>query len=605
MKNLKSPFCWNICGMISKFNKRFKLAANSFNQALKFDGSNQTILREATNQFLLSRNFDKHLEMRKQMLQKKSNLKMNWCGVIVASHLSEQYDTALFCCNELMEITNTETKEKDKLKPAETSEIYIYKAFCLYDAKRHQENINYLKQNSKNILNKLFVHQIYVKSYFALGEFSKAEQHIRTLLLYLPENKEYIDMLCECEEQVYKRPKIETLENLLEKSETRLCIKMLLDACGPENSELFKKFFRHSYIKAMRNVNPSFFKEIKSLYDSEWKVKAIEEILMELNGRLKEGASLNSDDEPREQPTCLMYSYFILGHHYLKTKQYETALRSSEDCLNHTPTFLENYLLKAKIYKNQLKYKEAADTLVTLFNQDMADRFQANKASKYLVRDNRINEADQLFKKFMKDDKNNEKNLHDLQKMWYEQILGQAYIRQNKWKRGLRLLNYVAVHFNEIDEEQLDFFSFSLRKYSMKSFVEMVMLNMEDIQANVFYIKGHSHLVKYYMSWQRTEQLDQVRAENTQKGLKKAQLKKLEKDRQKIYKLNNTDVPEDIDTKLDLAGTKIKDDVKLPDIAAKLANVKPQNDKLRELAFGNLLDYHLDTGRFIHIYKTR
>jgi len=86
MKNLKSPFCWNICAMISKLCKKFKVAANSFSQALKYDPTNQTILREATHLFLLARNFEKHTENRKTMLMSKSVLKMNWCGVIVANH---------------------------------------------------------------------------------------------------------------------------------------------------------------------------------------------------------------------------------------------------------------------------------------------------------------------------------------------------------------------------------------------------------------------------------------------------------------------------------------------------------------------------------------
>jgi tetratricopeptide (TPR) repeat protein len=95
MRNLKSPFCWNICGMISKLCKKYKMAASSFAQAIKFDPGNQTILREATNLWLLSRNFEKHVELRKEMLMMKSSFKMNWAGMIVSTHLAEKYDLAL------------------------------------------------------------------------------------------------------------------------------------------------------------------------------------------------------------------------------------------------------------------------------------------------------------------------------------------------------------------------------------------------------------------------------------------------------------------------------------------------------------------------------
>ena len=108
----------------------------------------------------------------------------------------------------------------------------------------------------------------------------------------------------------------------------------------------------------------------------------------------------------------------------------------------------------------------------------------------------------------MRDDKNNEKSLHDLQKMWYELEMGLAYIRQNKLNRGLRMLHYVFTHFNEIDEEQLDFFSFCLRRYSLKGFVDMVRFNMEDVGRNTIFIKGHSHYLKYSMTWQISEKME-------------------------------------------------------------------------------------------------
>lgn len=87
MLNLKSPFCWNICGILYKLNKDLKMAAMSFSQALKYDPKNQQILREATNLFLLCRDYDKHLDFRRKMLFNKPSIMMNWCGFATANHL--------------------------------------------------------------------------------------------------------------------------------------------------------------------------------------------------------------------------------------------------------------------------------------------------------------------------------------------------------------------------------------------------------------------------------------------------------------------------------------------------------------------------------------
>lgn len=85
--NFKSAFCWNICGMIQKMNKKYKIAAMSFTCALKYDPNNQQIMREATNLFLLSKDYAKHQEYRKKMLFSKPGIMMNWAGFICGNHL--------------------------------------------------------------------------------------------------------------------------------------------------------------------------------------------------------------------------------------------------------------------------------------------------------------------------------------------------------------------------------------------------------------------------------------------------------------------------------------------------------------------------------------
>lgn len=73
--------------MIQKMNKKYKFAAISFTCALKHDPENQQIMREATNLYLLSREYNQHLDYRKKMLFGKPGIMMNWAGFICACHL--------------------------------------------------------------------------------------------------------------------------------------------------------------------------------------------------------------------------------------------------------------------------------------------------------------------------------------------------------------------------------------------------------------------------------------------------------------------------------------------------------------------------------------
>ena len=87
MKNLKSAFSWNICAIIAKQRKNPSTAAKNFTQALKFDPQNHQIMREATNLYLFSRDFETHSEYRTKVLYDKPKILMNWSGFIAGHHL--------------------------------------------------------------------------------------------------------------------------------------------------------------------------------------------------------------------------------------------------------------------------------------------------------------------------------------------------------------------------------------------------------------------------------------------------------------------------------------------------------------------------------------
>jgi N-alpha-acetyltransferase 15/16, NatA auxiliary subunit len=61
-----------------------------------------------------------------------------------------------------------------------------------------------------------------------------------------------------------------------------------------------------------------------------------------------------------ECPTTVLWVYYYLSQHYDRLRIYQKALKFIEEAIKHTPTLIELYMVKAKIYKvnnNMKKFK--------------------------------------------------------------------------------------------------------------------------------------------------------------------------------------------------------------------------------------------------------
>lgn len=109
-----------------------------------------------------------------------------------------------------------------------------------------------------------------------------------------------------------------------------------------------------------------------------------------------------------------MYTYYMVAWHHVFVGDLDQALAFSKKCEEHTPTFVENALLQAKILKALYKYKEAASVLEEYFKIDKADRYIVNKTTKYKMRAGQVKDADTLFKTFVFRNEEVEKTIHIL-----------------------------------------------------------------------------------------------------------------------------------------------------------------------------------------------
>lgn len=85
---------------------------------------------------------------------------------------------------------------------------------------------------------------------------------------------------------------------------------------------------------------------------------------------------------------------------------------------------------------------------------DLADRYMNNKAIRYALRANLIYAAQDLIRLFLRDA--NESNPHDIQTIWYELAMGEAYLRLNYYGPAFRMFKFIEKHFEEMYEDQVE-----------------------------------------------------------------------------------------------------------------------------------------------------
>ncbi len=88
----------------------------------------------------------------------------------------------------------------------------------------------------------------------------------------------------------------------------------------------------------------------RPLYADPAKVEVIEGICNRLLDNLTRYSSYDKEGA-FEPPTALLWLYYYLGQHYDYKKDYDRAIAIVDKAIEHTPTLIELFVLKGKIYK--------------------------------------------------------------------------------------------------------------------------------------------------------------------------------------------------------------------------------------------------------------
>merc|ERR1712174_21466 len=103
-----------------------------------------------------------------------------------------------------------------------------------------------------------------------------------------------------------------------------------------------------------------------------------------------ENNSCFPDDTEIQPPSTLLWAWYLRAYLFKQSAHYTEALILLDKCLEHTPTAVDVYELKARILKLSGDCHAAADCLDEGRELDKQDRYINNKTTKYMLQANRM-----------------------------------------------------------------------------------------------------------------------------------------------------------------------------------------------------------------------
>ncbi|KAL4002715.1 NMDA receptor-regulated protein 1 family protein [Acanthocheilonema viteae] len=529
--DLRSHVCWHVFGLVQRSEKKYDEAMKAYKQALRLDHDNMQILRDLSLLQIQMRDLDGYRDSRYRLLMLRPQQRIAWIGYATAYHLLKDYDMALKIVSEFCNSSRVELPEYD----FEQSELILYQNMILRESGQLELALSKLEENASQIVDRVAYMETRADLLMALNDNAKAEMTYWKLIERNPENIIYYHRIEKCrglaESDVDGRYEV-----------YKKAVSMNSHAATPKRVPLyflhgaqFESLLFNYLIAGLRKGVPSLFKYLIPLYVDTDKVQFLECTLIEFVKRLGENGykkgSLDNNPLP-ESPTTVLWLYYLLAQHYDKLGSVQQALVYIDRAIQHTPTLIELYMIKAKIHKHAGDAYEGASLMEQAQSLDTADRYVNSKCAKYMLRAGLIKEAENMCSKFTREGVNASANLNEMQCMWYEIECAKAHQRLANYGEALKKCHEVERHFVGIIEDQFDFHTYCIRKMTLCSYIGL--LRLEDVlRRHKFYYEAAKIAITIYLRMYDHPNDFTPDKHNGEVNLSASELKKLKKKQKK------------------------------------------------------------------------
>jgi len=501
--NITSHVVWHVYGLCQRSERKYDEAIKAYKKALQFEKDSLTILRDLSLLQIQMRDLEGYKETRHQLFMLKPGQRQSWIGFAMAYHLVRDYDMAQSVLEEYRKTQQERPlPSPDKPFDNEHSEFLLYQNLVLREAQQYEDALRHIQVHETSIHNKLAVAEIKCDLYMRLNHNDRAGTLLRDLIERNTENKKYYYMSEKCLNLTNIDEKSKFYEDLIEKypkadAPKQIQLQFL-------TGEAFVKAISAYLQRGFQKGVPSLFQSVKFLYAVPEKVRIIDSLLQtQLNninqcGTFEASTDRTNTNDGIEPATSLLWLQYYLAQHYDYLGDTTKAFEYIEQAICDTPTLVELYMFKAKIFKHVGDFQTAASLMDEAQSLDTADRFINCKCTKYLLRANETNRALEMAGKFTRENSSPAEYLRDMQCMWFELEMARAYRRLKKYGEALKKCHEIDRHFQEFIEDQFDFHSYCLRKMVLCAYVDM--LNLEDhMKSHRFFCQAAELAVEIYI----------------------------------------------------------------------------------------------------------
>ncbi|KAG5673749.1 hypothetical protein PVAND_003769 [Polypedilum vanderplanki] len=530
--DLRSHVCWHVYGLLQRSDKKYDEAIKCYRNALKWEKDNIQILRDLSLLQIQMGDLEGYRETRHQLFKLRPSQHASWIGFAMSYHLLNDFEMA----NSILETFRTsQSVESFDYKH---SEFLLYQNQVIQESGDLDKAFKHLEEHQGQILDKIAVKETMGKISLKLKYFDKTVSIFMDLIRRNPDNSEYFKLYLEARQITDAESIINFYNEMSKEYPSSLCVKRLpLDvATGNVFEELITEYLKRNLRKGV----PPLFVNIRSLYRDSQKVATIEKLTLEFVANLNSTGHFTKDDSsngiPQEPASALLWTYYYLAQHYDYLKNTVKALEYVNLAIEHTPTLIELFVIKGKIYKHAGDVEEAYKWLDEAQSLDTADRYINSKCAKYMLRANKIKEAEEMCAKFTRDGVSAMENLNEMQCMWFQTESAMAYQRMNQLGEALKKCHEIERHFSEIIEDQFDFHTYCVRKMTLRSYVDLLRLETR-LRDHPFYFKAAKCAIEVYIKLFDEPLKESSTAEEANlENLSPAELKKMRNKQRKAKK---------------------------------------------------------------------
>ena len=298
---------------------------------------------------------------------------------------------------------------------------------------------------------------------------------------------------------------------------------------------LFEKkvdiYLRHRIRKGI----PNLFRDVFPLYKNSEKAVIIENLLLKYLKNTPRLKFSDEDEDNTESPSIALWLLMFAAQHFDYYHHDSTkALDYVDRAIEHTPTMIDLYCVKARIFKHSGDFQAAHKWFEVARTMDLADRYLNVKSVEYACRADATETAQTVVSLFIRD-ANPIQSLGDLQAMWFELGMGESYARQGKLGKALKYFKNIEKHFTDFRDDQTEFHLWCMRKSMLRSYVSALNFG-ERVRDHSWFVQAMLAMARCYLKLSDQKKIDDDSKSNDVVLSKEEEKKKKLKERKAAEK---------------------------------------------------------------------